>query len=309
LRKKKTFIGSSTEGLQVADAIKEGIQDVTDCTIWTDGVFLASHTYIEALEKLLDEIDYAVLVATPDDLLLKRETEKFSMRDNIILELGLYMAKLGRKRTYLLTPRNQPLHIPSDLLGVKTVSYEYSKQKDNVELVQIMAEPCEEIKMAIADSDIELSKYLKRVLVKNILVWTSKISELLDKFKADTIKSILDKNAFNKIRDEMVVYASEMVDEYTADSVLLGVDEQYLQLTSILIETIETVPFPEEAIVTDDAIISGVLQHLLGGKSASDQVKSRMDSLHTRYDEWWSKYNSRLSSALIELQTVLIDLL
>jgi predicted nucleotide-binding protein len=95
----QTFIGSSSEGLIVANAIRANLIDVTDCQIWTEGVFLPGRTFIETLESLLDRVDYAILVASPDDMLRRRDVERFSMRDNVLLELGLFIAKLGRNRT------------------------------------------------------------------------------------------------------------------------------------------------------------------------------------------------------------------
>ena len=52
----KTFIGSSTEGIKIANAIKHNLLNDTECHIWTEGVFLPGSTYIETLEKLLDKI-------------------------------------------------------------------------------------------------------------------------------------------------------------------------------------------------------------------------------------------------------------
>jgi predicted nucleotide-binding protein len=40
---------------------------------------LPGRTFIETLEKVLDEMDYAILVATPDDSLTKRDVENFSI--------------------------------------------------------------------------------------------------------------------------------------------------------------------------------------------------------------------------------------
>lgn len=80
IRQTQTFIGSSSEGLAVANAIKANLSELTDCRIWTEGVFLPGRTFIETLEKILDEMDYAILLATPDDSLTKRDVENFSMR-------------------------------------------------------------------------------------------------------------------------------------------------------------------------------------------------------------------------------------
>lgn len=46
---------------------------------------------------MLERVDYAILVASPDDMLRQRDVESFSMRDNVLLELGLFMTT-GRIR-------------------------------------------------------------------------------------------------------------------------------------------------------------------------------------------------------------------
>jgi predicted nucleotide-binding protein len=48
IMKTQNFIGSSSsEGLVVVNAIRTNLLDVTDCQIWTEGVFLPGRTFIE----------------------------------------------------------------------------------------------------------------------------------------------------------------------------------------------------------------------------------------------------------------------
>jgi predicted nucleotide-binding protein len=119
------FIGSSRESLAVAQAFREAIsRDIAEVTLWTHGVFAASSFPIDDLEAQLGIADFAVLVAAADDRVISRGAEADAPRDNVILELGLFMGELSRHRTFLLAPRGVNLKIPTDLLGLTPLCYE-----------------------------------------------------------------------------------------------------------------------------------------------------------------------------------------
>ncbi len=302
----KTFVGSSTEGLPIAKAIESQLSEVTDVLIWTEGVFLPGHTYVETLEKLIEEVDYAVLIASPDDLLVKRDVENFSMRDNVLLELGLFMAKLGRHRTYLITPRNLSIHIPTDLLGVKTVSFDLSADANTAIENASFVEACREVRRAMQESEKELSSAMRRVLIKRLLEWTTKINELVAFAQAESVKSLLDRAQFERIRKEMGSRIVALLDEQKEDALRLRITEQYERLKATLIAAIEELPFPEEAVISTDEMVGGMLSHFIGGKSIQDQFKKRIESLMSRFEGWWNKYRMEIARTLGEFQAELI---
>src|SRR3954447_14498794 len=99
------FIGSSTEGLEYARAVRGLIQDAAEATVWNEGFFGPGTTIIERLAQEADRFDFAVVILTPDDLLASQarpDGEGLTPRDNVIFELGLFMGSLGRTRTFLL---------------------------------------------------------------------------------------------------------------------------------------------------------------------------------------------------------------
>ena len=71
MKKPRVFIGSSTEGLDLARAIEEHLVQDTEPVLWTNDVFSPSSTTIESLEETLDTVEYAVLIVTPDDVRTK----------------------------------------------------------------------------------------------------------------------------------------------------------------------------------------------------------------------------------------------
>lgn len=128
------FLGSSSEGLHVAEAIQKKLAAHT-CTptLWSKGVFGLSRTTIEDLMKATTENDFAVIVLTPDDATVSRKRSQSSPRDNVVFELGLFMGALTRERTVIVSPRNVDVKIPTDLLGVTRLIYDFNtplKYKD-----------------------------------------------------------------------------------------------------------------------------------------------------------------------------------
>jgi predicted nucleotide-binding protein len=120
----RVFIGSSKEGLEVAETIQLNLDDQCEVTIWTQGHFALGSTTLETLVRKLDEFDYAILVLTPDDLIESRGDALLSPRDNVIFELGLFMGHLGRDRTIIVYDRTSDLKIPTDLAGVTAATFQ-----------------------------------------------------------------------------------------------------------------------------------------------------------------------------------------
>ena len=288
----------------VANAIRANLLDLTDCQIWTEGVFLPGRTFIETLETMLNNMDYAILVATPDDTLTKRDVKNFSMRDNVLLELGLFMAKLGRTRTYLVSPKDAPIHIPSDLLGLTTVDYKLPVSAD--EAVAALKEPCDRIKQAMQVAEADISLAMKRTLVKRLLSLTNRIQSFVITLQSESIRSLTDRAQFDRIRSHSAERLATLAKEYENDAKKLGLKEQTDRLSSVVLAAVKDIPFPEEAVVTQDDVVGGLLSHLTGARSAKDQVRDRFTKLTTRYENWWYQHGPRISAALNEFQSSLI---
>jgi CRP/FNR family transcriptional regulator, cyclic AMP receptor protein len=127
----RVFIMSSVEALPIVDLlIKQFAHDPFLAVAWKNGVFRASHYTLDELEAELDDSDFAIAVAHADDVVITRDDEWPIIRDNVVLELGLFMGRLGRRRAFLMEPRDVDLKLPSDLAGLTTIPYRYEKGKD-----------------------------------------------------------------------------------------------------------------------------------------------------------------------------------
>lgn len=144
----RVFIISSAEALGIAQAIQNAFEyDPFTVIVWTDGVFQASWYPIESLEQQLDQSDFAIAIVQPDDLTHARGAASPTPRDNVIFELGLFIGRLGRRRSFLLEPRDEHVKLPTDLAGITTVPYKY----DPYDLAAAMGPACNRIRAIIKD--------------------------------------------------------------------------------------------------------------------------------------------------------------
>ncbi len=147
-KKPTLFIGSSSEGRPVAEAIQLLLNDDADVTVWNQGVFQLSKGYFESLCEALEEFDFAVLVLTPDDVTRSRKQQESAPRDNVVFELGLFTGKLGRERSYFVYEINSDLKLPSDLLGVSAATY---RLHDSGNLQAALGATCTRIRQRIRE--------------------------------------------------------------------------------------------------------------------------------------------------------------
>jgi hypothetical protein len=163
MQKPTIFIGSSTEGIEAARAIGYQLQDAGDTTVWNEGIFGLGQVALESLLQALERFDFAILVLTPDDLIDSRDTTSVVPRDNVIFEVGLFVGKLGRFRTFVLRPKDVSIKLPSDLAGVTYGQFDNARSDQ----IAAMSAACFEIRNKIRGlgpiNRLQMSGVLKRV--------------------------------------------------------------------------------------------------------------------------------------------------
>lgn len=119
------FIGSSVEGLRVAQEIQLGLKhEKIKVRPWSmPGVFGPGGIPIDTLIKEVDASDFAAFVFGPDDKVFSREEAYEAPRDNVVFELGLFMGRLDRNRSFIIKDQHADIKIPTDLLGVTPITY------------------------------------------------------------------------------------------------------------------------------------------------------------------------------------------
>jgi predicted nucleotide-binding protein len=129
----RAFVGSSSESLNVANAIKHALEHEIDCTVWTESFFKLSQTTIETLSTEVDKFDVGIFVFGADDMLSSRGADFSVPRDNVVFEHGLFCGCLGPQRTFVLRPKSKTLKWLSDLEGFTPAEYDSDLAKTNAD--------------------------------------------------------------------------------------------------------------------------------------------------------------------------------
>jgi hypothetical protein len=125
--KRKLFIGSSSEGKEIADKLKSKIleecNDWIEPKIWADkNVFTLNKSTFHNLIDAARKFEYGIFIATADDVTKKRDETSKCMRDNVLFEAGMFLGSLGLTRAFLLV--DNECELPSDYNGTTVTIYD-----------------------------------------------------------------------------------------------------------------------------------------------------------------------------------------
>ncbi len=108
----KLFVGSSSEGKPIADNIVIAMTDIAEVDIWST-IFEYGVSNYDSLLSQISFYDYAILVATADDVTTSRAKSFDTARDNVLFEFGLFAGGLGREKVLYVV--EDGVKVPSDL--------------------------------------------------------------------------------------------------------------------------------------------------------------------------------------------------
>jgi len=90
-------------------------------------------TIIEKLEKYTAEVKFAVVLATPDDQghrAGRDDEQAYRARQNVVLELGMLLSRLGRSRVAIILKQQANMERPSDIQGLIYIPFKDDLQKE-----------------------------------------------------------------------------------------------------------------------------------------------------------------------------------
>lgn len=96
-----------------------------------DQLISSGQTIIEKLEEYTKQVNFGIVLATPDDIGYPKNDEakkQHRVRQNVVLELGMLLARIGREKVAILLSQAEIMEKPSDIDGLIYIPF-----KDNVE--------------------------------------------------------------------------------------------------------------------------------------------------------------------------------
>jgi len=96
-----------------------------------DQLISSGQTIIEKLEEYTQQVNFGIVLATPDDIGYPKNDEsqkQYRVRQNVVLELGMLLSRIGREKVAILLSQAEEMEKPSDIDGLIYIPF-----KDNVE--------------------------------------------------------------------------------------------------------------------------------------------------------------------------------
>lgn len=101
----------------------------------------SGNTIIEKLEEYMPQAEFGIVLATPDDIGYQKgkETEKrYRVRQNVVLELGMLLSRLGRSKVAILLKNTEDMEKPSDIQGLIYLPFTTDVKETTVDLAKEM---------------------------------------------------------------------------------------------------------------------------------------------------------------------------
>ncbi|MFT3983050.1 MAG: nucleotide-binding protein [Lachnospiraceae bacterium] len=101
----------------------------------------SGNTIIEKLEGYIPQADFGIVLATPDDIGYPKGSEtskKYRVRQNVVLEMGMLLASMGRSKVAILLKNTEDMEKPSDIHGLIYIPFTSDVKEVTVDLAKEM---------------------------------------------------------------------------------------------------------------------------------------------------------------------------
>lgn len=89
----------------------------------------------------MPQASFGIVLATPDDVGYPKDAEagkKFRVRQNVVLEMGMLLARLGRSKVAILLKNTEDMEKPSDIHGLIYIPFTNDVKEATVDLAKEM---------------------------------------------------------------------------------------------------------------------------------------------------------------------------
>ena len=102
----------------------------------------AGNTVIEKLEEYTKQVEFGIVLATPDDMGYAKEDGDakigYRVRQNVVLEMGMLLASIGRSKVAILLKSQNNFEKPSDIEGLIYIPFKDNVEEEKVSLAKEM---------------------------------------------------------------------------------------------------------------------------------------------------------------------------
>jgi Predicted nucleotide-binding protein containing TIR-like domain len=275
----RIFIGSSSEGRAAAETTASALEAAgMRPLLWSD-FFKTRDLPLQELDRRIADADGAILVGSADDRLVSRGKEFDQMRDNVLLEYGLFAGHLGRHRCILLMPDDPCFRIPSDFLGV--VGFEFYTRAT---LNAVAKKVPERLQAAFGADGFKPPSLQERC--RRLLLLSGWMRGEIAKIRLELSKESLKEQFVEKI-EAILCFLKEDIDK-------LGLREDVKVLEELVKESLYNFPHVPDRWELEEQLRRDVRYFL------SDPYRYQLPSETGRYDDWLKEFGYDRNKIVID---------
>lgn len=169
MKKQSIFICSSVKSLPIAGALERKLKEDFETEVWRSDTFHVAEHHIESITEASEKFTFALLVLTPDVQCTDDNKISFLVKDNLIFEMGFFIAVFGRQRTLFVVQKADGFRLPSYVAGINYAQFELHSNPNMLDTC--LHAPCAELKSSIIKRLKKMSEHdvLMDGFVRNLL--------------------------------------------------------------------------------------------------------------------------------------------
>jgi hypothetical protein len=125
MEKSRILISCNSRTLVLAGKLRDELHKADcDTALWSDdGRSQSSAALLELLDRAAEQFDFAAIILVKDDLKVTETNDPLRCRDTYDFQAGLFMAKIGRERCFLVNSIGDSA-LPSHLGGITCIPFD-----------------------------------------------------------------------------------------------------------------------------------------------------------------------------------------